>query len=48
MTMTANTENVKQYKSRFSLIAEEILDFAFITKLVREVKNMPPNFKRIA
>ena len=48
MTMTANTENVKQYKRRFSLIAEEILDFAFITKLVREAKNMPPNFKRIA
>ena len=47
MTTAANAENL-QYKSRFSLIVEQILAFAWSTKLVREVKNLSPNFKRIA
>ena len=36
-----------KYKSRFSLIVEQILGFASSTNLVREVKNLSPNFKRI-
>ena len=43
----ANAENLRQYKSRFSLIAELILAFDSIPNMVREVKNLPPNFKRI-
>ena len=30
----------EQYKSRFSLIAEQILAFPWSTNLVREVKNL--------
>ena len=47
MTTTTNAENLQQYKSRFSLIVEQILAFAWSTKLVREVNNLSPNFKRI-
>ena len=43
----ANAENLRQYKSRFSLIAELILAFDSIPNMVREVKKLPPNFKRI-
>ena len=45
MTTSTNTENLRQYKSRFSLIVEEIQRFPSSTNLVREVS---PNFKRIA
>ena len=48
MTTSANAENLRQYKSRFSLIVEQILAFASSTRLVREVKNLFPNLKRIA
>ena len=48
MTTATNVENLRHYKSRFSLIVEEILAFTSSTNLVREVKNLPPNFKRIA
>ena len=48
MTTTTNTENLQQCKSRMSLIVEQILTFASSTNLVREVKNLPPSFKRIA
>ena len=48
MTMSANAENLRQYKSRFSLIVEQTLAFASSARLVREVKNLLPNFKRIA
>ena len=48
MTMTTNAENFRQYKSRFSLIAEQILAFPSSTYLVRNVTSLPPNFKRIA
>ena len=47
MITTTNAENL-QYKRRFSLIVEQILAFASSTNLVREVKNLSPNFKRIA
>ena len=40
MKTTTNTENLQQYKSRFSLIAEQILTFASGTNLVREVSNL--------
>ena len=47
MTTTTNAKIFRQYKSRFSLIVEQILAFAASTNLVREVKNLSPNFKRI-
>ena len=45
MTMTTNTENLRQYESRCSLIVEQILAFASRTNLVGDVKNLPPNLK---
>ena len=44
MTTTANAKNLRQYKCRFSLIAEQALDFASSTNLAKEVKNLSPNF----
>ena len=40
MTTTTNSENSRQYKSRFTLIIEQILVFPFITNLIREVKDV--------
>ena len=48
MTMTTNAENLRQNKSRLSLIAEQRLAFTSSTHLIREVKNLSPNFKRIS
>ena len=48
MTTTTNAENLRQYKSRFSLIVEQILAFPSTTYLVRKVKSLPLNFKQIA
>ena len=48
MTTVANAENLRQYKSRFPFIVEQILSFSSSTNLVREVKNLALNFKRIA
>ena len=42
MTMTTNAENLQQYKSRFSLIVEQILAFISSTNLAREIKNLSP------
>ena len=39
MTAITNTENLRQYQGRFSLIVEEILTFASSTNLVSEVKS---------
>ena len=47
MTTTTNAENLRQHKSRFTWIVEQILVFASSTNLGREVKNLSPNFKRI-
>ena len=49
MTTAKNAENLRQYKSRFSLIVEQILAFASrSSNLIREVESLSPNFKRIA
>ena len=45
--ITSNVENSPQYKSRFSLIVEQILAFTWSTNSVREVKKLGPSFKRI-
>ena len=45
MTATANAKNLRQYKSTFSLTAEQILAFASHVDMVREVKNLSPDFK---
>ena len=43
-----DAENLRPYKSRFSLIVEQILAFASSTNLIRGVKSLYPKFKRIA
>ena len=40
MSATTNTENFRQYKIRFSLIAEQILAFASHLNMVRELKKI--------
>ena len=45
MTATANAENLRQYKCRFSLMTEQILGFTLNPDMFREVKNLSPNFK---
>ena len=47
MKATTNAENLRQYKIRFSLIAEQILAFASKHNMARKVKNLLPNFKQI-
>ena len=46
MTTIANAKNLRQYKSRFSLIVEQILAFASSTNFVKELKNMSFSFKQ--
>ena len=48
MTARTNAENLRLYKIRFPLILEQILAFASSPNMVREVKNLSPNFKKIA
>ena len=48
MAVTENTENLRQYKIKFRLIVEQIRAFASSPNMVREVKNLPPNFKQVA
>ena len=48
MTETANAKNLQQYKIRFFLIVEQILAFDSHPNMIREVKNLPPNFKQVA
>ena len=48
MAVTENTENLRQYKIKFCLIVEQIRAFASSPNMVREVKNLPPNFKQVA
>ena len=43
-----NAENLRKNKSGLFLIVEQILVFALSSSLVREVKNLPTNLKRIA
>ena len=43
MKTTTNAENLRQYKSSFSLTAEQILAFALRSNLVCEVKNLSQN-----
>ena len=45
MTAAANTENFRQYKSRFSLIVELILTFDSSSNILREKKNNVSKFQ---
>ena len=47
MTRITYAEILAQYKSRFSLIVEQILALALGTNLVKGVKNLPLKIKRI-
>ena len=42
------SRNLKQYKSRFSLIVEQMQTFALSINLVMEVKNLFQNVKQFA
>ena len=44
MTAITNAKNLRQYKSTFSLIVEQMPAFASSTNLVREVKRKCLNF----
>ena len=48
MTATLTGENLGQFKNNFSLILEQILAFASRHNMVREVKDLSPDFKQIA
>ena len=48
MTTATNAESLRQYKSTFSLIVEQIMALPLSTYLFRKVKSLPPDFKRIA
>ena len=48
MTAITNAKSLQKYKSRFSLIIEQILDFASSLYMIRKVKNLSANFKQIA
>ena len=48
MIMTTNAENLRQYKSRFSFIVDQIVVFFSSNNLVRKVKNLSSDFERIA
>ena len=48
MTEATNAKESIQNNIRFSFIAEQILPFASSSNMVREVKNLSPNFKQIA
>ena len=43
MKATTNAKNLRQYKIRSSLIAEQILAFASKHNMARKVKNLLPN-----
>ena len=47
MTATTNAKKFRQNKMCFSLIVEKVLAFASRPNMVREVKNLSPNLKRI-
>ena len=45
MSTTTNEEKLRQYEKRFSLIVELMLSLDSSSNMVREVKNLSPNFK---
>ena len=47
MTAITNAENLYQDKGLFSLIEEHILASVSIPNIVKEAKNLFPNFKQI-
>ena len=47
ITATTNAENVRQYKIGFSLVVEQILAFTSSNNVVRGVKGLVPNFKKL-
>ena len=46
MATTTHAENLRQYKIRFSLIAEQLLAFTSHPNMIREVKHLSLNFKQ--
>ena len=47
ISATTNSENLQQYKLRFSLITEQVLAFTLHPNIVSDVKNLSPNFSQI-
>ena len=48
MTSITNAKKLRQYKSEFPFIVEQIVALNSSPGMVREFKNGSPNFKRIA
>ena len=48
MTTITNTKNFYLFNRRFYFIVVQILAFALNPNMVKEVENLPPNFKQIA
>ena len=46
--MTTNAEILRKYEIKLSLTVKQILVFALSTNFAREVKNLSPNYERIA
>ena len=45
MTTRKNAENLRKYKSRFSLTVEQIMAFPLRTNLIRKVKEFVSKFQ---
>ena len=48
MTTITNTKNFYLFNRRFYFIVVQILAFALNPNMVKEVENLPPNFKQTA
>ena len=48
MPTITNTKNFYLFNRRFYFIVVQILAFALNPNMVKEVENLPPNFKQIA
>ena len=48
MTTITNAENLRQCKTRCSLVLEQMLAFALRLNWVKEVETLTPNFKRLS
>ena len=47
MTTIKNAENLRQYKSTFSLAVEQMLALASSTNWVKEVRTLTSNFREL-
>ena len=48
MATAAKSKDLRQYKSRFFFIVDQVLALSSSINFVRKVGNLAPNFKQIA